>query len=110
MYWRGVVEYGVDAVAAVFHCDVIMGEDVLRDPVVQLRASRVKEYLTRGVQNAVVAIRDFALRPGSQVRPHAPLEPPKLQEVTPRRWFRLLQFFFLHPRYSGAGHIHGGLR
>ena len=30
MYWHGVVEYGVDAVAAVFHCNVIMGEDVLR--------------------------------------------------------------------------------
>ena len=42
MYWRGIVEYGVDAVASVFHCDIIMGEDVFRDPVLQLRASRVK--------------------------------------------------------------------
>ena len=48
MHWRGVVEYGVDAVATIFHCDVIMGKDVFRNLVVQLRA-RVKEYLTRGV-------------------------------------------------------------
>ena len=110
MYWRGVVKYSVDAIAAVFQCDVIVGEDVPRDPVVQLRASHVKEYLNRGDQNAVVAICDFALRPGSQVRPHASLEPRKLQEVTPQCLFYLLQFFFLHSRYSGAGHIHGGLR
>ena len=52
------VEYGVDAVTAVFHYDVIMGEDVVRDLAVHLRASRAKEYLARGVHNAVVTIHD----------------------------------------------------